>query len=504
MINADDPTASIERTTVNRLVLVITFLLIFIMAARTPLDTDMWWHLRAGEEMLRTGQVLQTDIFSFTRAGAHWMNVFWLADLGMALLFRWGGFLAISAAVAVAATLSMLLVLLQSEGPAFIKSAVLLLGSMVCSLVWSPRPQVLSLVLVALTGYLLYLYKWRGIDRLWALPLVFILWSNVHGSFMIGLIQIGAVVAGEILNHLFNIQTDNRLPWRKIIRLGVFGLVCGLVVLINPTGLDVWKLPIYTANMRATVQLIPEWASPDFHQLLQQSMLWLLLAAVASIGLAGRMMDGADLITLIGFTYLALLARRSFGVSAIVILPVLLRSISVALTTWPERAPWTRRWLASAPKQAAPGRFLALKKAVNLSLVSLLMLAALGKLYIVSYPALVNYYEAQSFPSQATAWLADHAPGVRIFNEYNWGGYLLWKLEKNRLFVDGRADLYGDALLEEWSATSQASPGWQDTLTRYQVDLVMLAPDRPLLKAVDAAGWKLVYQDQQAVIYAKP
>src|SRR5512144_2762797 len=82
-----------EQATVNRLVMVITFLLIFIMAARTPLDSDMFWHLRAGEEMLRLGHVLRTDILSFTRAGTAWTNPYWIAQVGMALLFNWQGWL---------------------------------------------------------------------------------------------------------------------------------------------------------------------------------------------------------------------------------------------------------------------------------------------------------------------------------------------------------------------------------------------------------------------------
>src|SRR5512146_190025 len=107
----DTPSKSAaEQATVNRLVMVITFLLIFIMAARTPLDSDMFWHLRAGEERLRQGHVLRADILSFSRAGAAGTNPYWIAQVGMALLYNGLGWLGLGGAVAVLATLSMFLV----------------------------------------------------------------------------------------------------------------------------------------------------------------------------------------------------------------------------------------------------------------------------------------------------------------------------------------------------------------------------------------------------------
>jgi hypothetical protein len=211
-----------RQITVSRLVIVVTFLLIFSMAARTPLDTDMWWHLRAGEEMVRSGRLLEVDIFSFTRGGLPWTNPYWLAQVGMALSFRWLGFLGLGLGVALFATLSMALVFWQCEGPVFLKAAALLLGSVVASVVWSARPQLLSLVWTAMVGLVLYRYKWRGEDRLWALPLIFILWANTHGGYPLGLILIGSMMAGETLNHLLGIRSGPVLAWRQIVRLFVY------------------------------------------------------------------------------------------------------------------------------------------------------------------------------------------------------------------------------------------------------------------------------------------
>lgn len=488
----------------DRLLLVVVFILIFAMAARTPLDTDMWWHLSAGEEILRTGRILMEDVFSFTRAGAAWTNPYWLAQAGMALLYRWHGSLALSAAVAGLAALSMWLVSLQCQGPALLKAAGLLLGSITASVVWSPRPQIISLALMALVGYLLYLYKWRGLDALWALPLTFILWSNVHGGYPLGLILIGAMAAGETLNHLLKIPSPAVLPARKILRLVLWGAACGLAVLVNPNGLRMWWLPFQTVEMQVLQQFIPEWASPDFHNLLQQSLLWLMLSAFAAIALSGRVIDGSDLITLLAFAGMALLARRNYGPFALAAVPILVRYGAAALSAWRERSLWVENLFARTRSPRHEGRqAAALKKAVNLSIAGLLWILALGKLYVVSHPALVQGYLASGYPVQAVDWLTQNRPGGRVLNEYNWGGYLHWSLRGFPVFVDGRTDLFNDEIVGQWITVVQAGEGWQEILDHYQVDLVMLQPGRPLLAELPKAGWRMLYHDAQAVIYGR-
>lgn len=501
---AADSAAAAERRATERLVTVVTFLLLFIMAARTPLDSDMWWHLRAGEEMLSTGHFLNEEIFSFTRAGAHWTNVYWLADVTSAWLFRWGGYLALAGMTTVLVLVSMGLVYIQSEGPAFLKAAALLLGGVVASTVWTPRPHLYSLVLLALVGYLLFLYKRRGIDRLWALPLAFVLWANVHGGYPLGILLIGCVLAGEVANHVLNLPVENVLPWKKILRLAGWTAACGLAVLINPNGLDLWRLPFQTVNMQVLQQFIPEWASPDFHNLLQQSLLWLLLATVLMISFSGRSVDAGDAFALALFAYLALLARRNYGPFALVAVPILVRYGWAAVQGWRARTPWLERlFRRAAAKPAASRGVQRLKMAINLGLVAVLALVAVGKIYIVSHPALVGHYLAQGSPIGAIGWINQNRPGARVFNEYNWGGYMQWAMPQAKIFVDGRTDIFGDEIIGDWIQTVQGAEGWEEVITRYQVDLVMIEVERPLAQKLEAAGWQRVYQDDMAVIYEK-
>lgn len=506
---ANEDREAFSRKAFSRLLLVVTFLLIFLMAARTPLDTDLWWHLRSGEETLRTGRPLLQDMFSVTRMDTEWTNVYWLPDAFMAWLFSWSSYLGLSAFVTALAVGSMAITYLQSEGPPLLKSAALLLGSVVASTVWSPRPQTVSLLLFALVAYLLYRYKWklaangRQNDYLWALPVIFLLWGNTHGGFPMGFLLIAAVIGGELLNYLFAIPTPCPLPPRKLLRLGLWTALSALAVIVNPNGIDVWLLSTKTVGMNVIQTLIPEWASPDFHVLVQQSMAWLLLAVIAAIALSGRVIDGGDLLAVLGFAYMALLSGRFFGPFALVAVPVLTRYGSAALARAQAHAPLNRLFANRKPPEPDSTAARRFKKAVNLLLVALLAFAAFAKLYIVTHPALVNSYLRQGYPVAAVEWLEDNRPGARLFNEYNWGGYLQWQARSAQIFIDGRTDLYGDALILAWMDALNAKPGWENLLDRYSVDIILLAPDRPLLGELSQAGWELLYEDDQAVIYGR-
>src|SRR5690349_5555140 len=93
------------------LILVVTLILIFLMAARTPLDSDMWWHLRAGEQTWLTHHIVSQDTYSYTRLGVDWINHSWLGQVVMYLLYRAGGYFSLAGGMALVSTLSVALLL---------------------------------------------------------------------------------------------------------------------------------------------------------------------------------------------------------------------------------------------------------------------------------------------------------------------------------------------------------------------------------------------------------
>ena len=90
-----------------------------------------------------------------------------------------------------------------------------------------------------------------------------------------------------------------------------------------------------------------------------------------------------------------------------------------------------------------------------------------------------------------------------MLNEYNWGGYLTWFLREYPVFVDGRTDLYGDDILGQWITVIQAGQGWQAILDKWKIRLILIEPGRPLAVVLPQAGWKMLYQDAQAIIFSR-
>jgi hypothetical protein len=509
--------SSLKKNQFDLFVLVLMLLLIFILAARTPLDSDMWWHLRAGQETVQSGRPMLVDNLSTTRFGASWTNHSWLSEVGMYLLYEWGGSWAIAGITALLAVLSMALVYFTLEGPPLLRAFLIILGSVVAAVVWAPRPELISLVLMALVGYLLYLYKWKHVNRLWLLPVVFILWANLHGGFPLGFMLIGCMVAGEFLNYLLGIKGDEVLDRKQVLRLLLWGGISVAALLINANGLNILLIPFQTVGVKVLQNFVAEWASPDFHQLYQQPFIWLLLLLLASVGFSGKRIDATDLLTVCMLTYLTLVARRNYGPFALVALPVLSRHLWPAIQAWFEREPmasWRIRLGLVKPENGEtdapavqpspiPAIRPGVQKAINLCLVAFVAFAAIGKLYVAANPILVDSYLNSSYPVKAIDWIQTNRPSGPMLNEYNWGGYLTWFLREYPVFVDGRTDLYGDDVLGQWITAIQAGKGWQAILDRWKIKLILIEPSRPLATALSLAGWKLLYQDEQAVIFSR-
>jgi hypothetical protein len=481
---------------------VLGLLLVFILAARTPVDPDMWWHLKAGEVSWTNLHPLLSDPFSFTRYGEAWINHSWLSQVGMYLLFSFGGFLALGGGMALLATASMGLVYLQMEGPAILKAFLLILGSIVAAVVWSVRPQLVSLVLLSIVAVILFFYKCRQKNYIKWLPLVFLLWANLHGGYPLGFLLIGAMITGELINHLLRDTSNTTLSWQQLKQLIGWSLASVLALLINANGLNIWKIPFQTVEVSALQQFISEWASPDFHELYQQPYLWLLFAVLAAVGLSRKRIDGTDLVSIILFAYMGLVARRNFGPFAIIALPVLSRHLWAAIQSWGKR-PGLEPVQADEPSTVLPRRRPRWQRRLNLVIVGMLALVAFGKLYIVTSPGFVQTATVTTEPVAAIDWMLENNLHGRVFNEYNWGGYLIWRTQELPVFVDGRTDLFGDQIMGEWLTIVQAGEGWRENLDQWRVDFVLVDPGRPLAKALPEAGWKMLYSDTQAVLFTR-
>ena len=494
---------AITQNVLNDLVFVLLLLMIFIMASRTPVDSDLWWHLRAGQATINQGHPLLIDIFSYTHAGENWINHSWLGQVILYWSYILGGYYGLGLLVAASVTLGMWFIIRQMTGSIFLKAFISVLAAIVAAPVWMPRPQIFSFLLMSVTSFILFNFKWRKGDHLWVLIPIFILWSNIHGGYVLGFLLLFGMMAGEIINRVLLFHGDNEIPRKGLIKLALATLGCILAVLINPNGFQTWLVPFNTVSVQALQNFIPEWASADFHQLIQQPILWMLFLLITSIGWSEKRLDGTDLVYLIGFGYMAMVARRNFGPFAIVAAPILSRHAALALTNWLSRFriknPGNRRF--NQVNHDVPQYWV--KKVINIALVGMIGLVAILKIYVVSNPILVESVVTASYPVEAVSWIKNNLPERNLFSSYNWGGYLIWTLPEYPVFIDGRTDLYGDKTINQWIQVVQADPGWNEVLDEWNVNTVLIERTWPINSVLAQSGWKLVYTDLLANIYIR-
>jgi hypothetical protein len=482
--------------TLDRLVVAIAFISLLAMAVRTPTDTDMWWHLRTGRTIVETRALPRTDAFSHTRQGEPVINYSWLAQVALYGAYAVGSFPALAILVAVLVVTAFVFVWKQMEGGPYLRAFIVVLAAVTSSLVWAARPQMFTFVLTAVVGYVVYLYKWRQVDRLWLLPLIFILWANLHAGFAIGFILLACAIAGEVINHALRFEGSEVLSWRRWGKLVALTALSYALIVVHPNTTEMYTYALRTVNIGVLRDFIQEWLPPDFHQLFIQPFIWLLLATLAAVGWSGRRLDGGDFALVAGFTYSALLAARNIAPFALVCAPVLARHARPALERWRERVGWAGTWQAvSRPGLAW----------LNVNILAVVI--ALATLWIVAsvLPATQQKAERERLPVEAVNWIESHRPAGLMFNSYNWGGYLIWRLWPDyKVYVDGRTDLYDDAFLRDYLKAANARTGFEVVLERNDVDWVIVEAGSALDAALSReADWTNDYRDEMAVIYTR-
>lgn len=481
---------ALERLTTARVAFLIAFILLFAMATRIPVDTDTWWHIRSGEYTLQNG-FIYNDPFSHTRNDTVWINHSWGTQIILYWTYRLMGDAGLALYTSVLATAGMGFVYRMSTGNHFLRAFAMILGAAAAAVFWSPRPQMVSFLLSAVLLFLLHLYKREGIDRLWLIPPLMLLWGNLHAGFSIGFIFMAGMIAGEIAAALFNPDGEGRIPLRGVAKLLLVFVVSIAVIVVNPYTYRMLLVPFNTVGIDVLRDFIQEWQSPNFQQGQILPFTALLLGLLGALGASPKRLMWSDFVLVAGTAFMALVAGRNIAVFAVVATPVLTIHLDAILTG--------QGWQVRSRKRV-PRSFVL----VNTVLVLLVTMGAVAKVGWVVWPPTVEAAQERLLPVRVAQHIEATQPDGPMFNSYNWGGYLMWALPDYPVYVDGRTDLYGNDFLLGYIHTYTAQDGWQDTLNEAGVNMVIVEANSNLDRALaQEAGWRLDYSDEQAVLYVR-
>lgn len=456
----------------------------FALAARNVVDPDVWWHLKTGEYIVAHRAIPHADPFSYTRAGQPWVAHEWLAELAIFGLYRAAGWTGLIVVFAAIVSCAFVLLFLRCGGSRYVAGIVTMLGAYATAPVWGVRPQVLSLLLTSLWLLLLERSERDAKFLWWTLP-VMLLWVNLHAGFALGIALLALYFVGEFVERWLGEQAV-RPSSPRLRALGTILVLNLAVALLNPNGARMYSYPIETLGSRAMQNYIAEWASPNFHRGEYWPFLLLLLATVAALAQTRLRARPRDLLLLLVSTLAALSSIRMIPFFVLVAVPMVAKSITVRARSGGQ---------IRAPSPFRPG----------LNAVIMLALAGFAGIHICRVIRHQPEAEAGAFPAAAVAYLQAHSSSIPLFNPYDWGGYLIWNLSpRTRVFIDGRADLYGESLLDQFAKTYQLKADWQQTLTQWQIGAVIVPPDSALAAGLRAkAGWLAVYEDNRAVIFLR-
>ena len=432
----------------------------------------MFTHLRSGVDMVRSGAIPRSDPYSFTAHGHPWVVQSWLAEWTYGILEEIGGLRLVVLEQGLLTALVALLVarLARSSSPwRSVAGGLISIGAGVA--LWSPRPLLFGLVCFALVVTIVERDK-----PVWLLVPVAWVWVNTHGSFVFGVLWLGAVVVGELFD-------SGRLPVARLRQLGV--LVVGLVVgAVNPLGPKLLLFPLAVGDKSSVFRRVVEWRSPDFQSF--EGLVTLTFLGIGLVVLLRTRTAWRDILPVVDFLALGLIAVRNLPTAAIVLAPALGRALRRRSVAEEHTAPGAGEQAGpGAGEQAAPADG---DQATPVSPpVHPAFALAVGLLAVVFVVGAARHEPVRvtAYPDAAVTRLHDEglmAASHRVASQDFVGNFLELRFgTKARVFVDDRADMYPVAVSDDYYDLLLGRPDSLGVLDRRAIDVVLWKDDRPLV-----------------------
>jgi hypothetical protein len=450
---------------------------LFALAAFSPAvlgDGDTFSHLATGEWIIAHGGAPRIDPFSHSMQGAPWVAHEWLSEVLLTLAFRlggWGGVALLTAAAAASAALIVGLSVGRSlRGAPLVMTVGLGVGLITASLL--ARPHMLALPIAAAWSAGLLAARDRGRAPPLVLAALMTAWANMHGGFIFGLVLIGPLALEALAEAPAGARLATARAWT------LFGLAALGAALINPYGVEALILPFRLIGIQ-NLSHISEWQPQDFSHPGTME-----IALLALIGLA---------------------LTRPFAMPPIrVALVIALIAMALEHSRHQALLGILAPMLLAGPIAAAigGGRIVEDQRRAATTALAATVVAALA----ITGARLLRPIERVNGPSAPISALEAVPPELRakpVLNDYGFGGYLIFS--HVRPFIDGRAELYGDAMLSLYSRLQAGDPSAiENTLKRYRIAWTIFPPDARIVAILDRTpGWRRLYADATAVVQAR-
>ena len=502
--------------------------LFFMVVGRSRLfrDPGTFWHTVAGRRMLSTGHFIRADPFSFTFAGKHWIPYEWLGECVMGILDRLGGLdmLLLMTATLLSGLYAWVAHRLRRSGLHWLPAVLVVMLTIAASANHlHVRPHLSTIVFVGLTfGWLCDFEAGRTITRrlFWLIP-IFWIWSNMHGGAMAGLAMMVVTLAGWCAFRFFGLESPVA-NFRQVSVLLVLIVACGVTFVVNPYGLGLPRVWLQIMKSPVVARLIEEHAPLDMRDPVGWIVMIFVLAYAGTLASVRPWRPRATwLIPILWFFQAVMRVRHSplFGITAVLAMAEMLPHTRLAsFLARPGRDLFRFRpdAVAGCPspvdscKTPVASSWLRLDWRLIVLPASVILLAAVLQSAGVQAPVVGRGWvklDREHWPVELLPELRqverEHPEGSRIFNEYLYGGFLIYYTPGLKVFIDDRCELYGDDWLLQFYEAMRSSPNlvdhWQEKY-RFTSALVMTGSpfDRYLARS---RWWRVLKRTNKATLY---
>lgn len=446
----------------------------------TMSTVDLAYHLRAGSEILVTGAIPTEDTWTFTAAGTPWVDQQWAAQIVLALVDRLGGWtgLVLFRAALIAVIFGSSLLILRRRGLASRTSALLVLAAFaVAAPALALRPQLLGMVCFVF-ALVLVADRRRHPRRLWLVPMIVLVWANLHGSFFLGVVILG-------LAWLEDLHDGVTSPHRLL----VVAAVSGVAACLTPFGPGVWSYALGLSVNPAVTARITEWQPTTIRDVSGLLFFASVAGIVAMIARRGCATAWPTLATLATFALIGLYAERG-------------------LAWWPLVAIYS---IARTPILPGADRVRVeprIARTLNAVVAASLVLAVV---------ALLPLWRPTDGATRAPAGLLKHAPGgvtdalrsrgmvgQRILNPQRWGSWFEKTIPEAQVAIDSRIEMFSEQVWDDYDRVKAGVGGWQDLVVNWGVTVVVLeVAETDVRDRFLAVGWRQIYEDRDGVILVR-
>jgi hypothetical protein len=487
--------AAVEKAFSTRIRRTVLLALLFAIPTRLRLvpelvnDPDLWWHLRTGDWSLAHGAVPRVDVFSSFHP---WVAYSWSYEVLLALLYRKFALFGVIGLVAVLSTAVVIAFLLLTTrfNTSFLRATSLTaLGAITVAPMFAPRPWLFTVLFATVELAVLYQVRSsRNPYPLLLLPPLFCIWANVHIQFVYGIAMLAMAAADGLftasLRRFHAASSFDGLSGRLWLCL----IASWAATLLNPYGAEIYRVIYQYSQHTYVLSYVDEFQAMNFRHPVHFLVLGLLITAVATLAYR-RKVRTFEIFLLLLATFLAFRMVRDIWFLVIVALSIL------AGDEPSERvADETGRPIGLPP---TVGEMLAI------AVITLALVAATVHSRQLSNERL-NAVAAANFPERATEFVRKHHLIGPLYNDFNWGGYLIWRLPELRVSIDGRTNLYGDGRIARFYATWSGVHDWQTDSELAQARLVIGYVNAPLSSLLRSdSRFRLVYEDELAVVFVQ-